>query len=235
MLKDLSAGIDVWCVRAQIHNVGVEVEAMEKKIRESPLSDLYASLNAAINSNVVGSDSGELTLREALFQADAAIAVEAVKGNVDIIGSTDSDFHMLAGDAAVTISEIKFLAGTKKREASFSCVKMRFGRFTLLSIPTVSCKKGDSPVLDGQPLAVRALIGVAIGCDANPGGIQDIGPSSVRDSIIDIEAKILDMYSALLGWMVEKSKEHSAKELEVLAQTIIYEPGNCTDEEEDAP
>mmetsp|Transcript_32200 Transcript_32200/g.70782 ORF Transcript_32200/g.70782 Transcript_32200/m.70782 type:complete len:83 (+) Transcript_32200:2-250(+) len=80
MLKDLSAGIDVWCVRAQIHNVGVEVEAMEKKIRESPLSDLYASLNAAINSNVVGSDSGELTLREALFQADAAIAVEAVKG-----------------------------------------------------------------------------------------------------------------------------------------------------------
>jgi hypothetical protein len=80
MLKDLSAGIDVRCVRAQIHNVGVEVEAMEKKIRESPLSDLYASLNAAINSKVVGSDSGELTLREALFQADAAIAVEAVKG-----------------------------------------------------------------------------------------------------------------------------------------------------------
>jgi hypothetical protein len=35
--------------------------------------------------------------------------------------------------------------------------------------------------------------------------------------------------------MVEKSNEHSAKELEVLAQTIIYEPGNCTDEEEDAP
>jgi hypothetical protein len=143
---------------------------------------------------------------------------------------------MIAGDAAVTISEIKFLAGTKKREASLSCAKMRFGRFILLSIPTVSCKKGDSPVLDGQPLAVRALIGVAIGCDANPGGIQDIGPSSVRDdAIIDIEAKILDMYSALLGWMVEKSKKHSAKELEVLAQTIIYEPGNCTGEEEDAP
>mmetsp|Transcript_22816 Transcript_22816/g.47394 ORF Transcript_22816/g.47394 Transcript_22816/m.47394 type:complete len:152 (+) Transcript_22816:771-1226(+) len=151
---------------------------------------------------------------------------------------------MLAGDAAVTISEIKFLAGTKKRDASLSCIKISCGQWKpiedavrTLHIPLDSdrIKKGDSPVLDGQPLAVRALIGVAIGCDANPGGIQDIGPSSVRDSIIDIEAKILDMYSALLGWMVEKSKEHSAKELEVLAQTIIYEPGNCTDEEEDAP
>ena len=50
----------------------------------------------------------------------------------------------------------------------------------------------------------------------------------------DISSEKLEMYPALLGWMEKKSKKHTAKELEVLAQTIIFEPGNCLDGEEDA-
>ena len=101
-LKKPPADVDVKLIEAKLSTVGKEVESLEKKIRGSPRSNLYSSLNEAIKNKVLGEDSGKVKLREALFHADAAIAFEAVNQRVDLIGSKDSDFHMLAGDAAMS-------------------------------------------------------------------------------------------------------------------------------------
>mmetsp|Transcript_22368 Transcript_22368/g.49826 ORF Transcript_22368/g.49826 Transcript_22368/m.49826 type:complete len:237 (+) Transcript_22368:279-989(+) len=104
MLKNPSDGIDTRQVKAKLRDVGKQVEGLEKKIRESPLSELYVQLEEVLNNKTLGGDSGSIILKEALFQADAAIAFEAVNGTVDIIGSTDSDFQTLAGRNGIVMT-----------------------------------------------------------------------------------------------------------------------------------
>jgi hypothetical protein len=91
--------------------------------------------------------------------------------------------------------------------------------------------KADHPVFDGQPLQIRALIAVAIGCDANTGGVPGVGPARMTQ----ISASTEEAYPALLRSLASESKKHTERELEVLAQSITYDPGNCTDEDEGTP
>ena len=243
MVKDRVEGIDVKTVEAKLSTVGKEVEALEKSIRESPLSQLYSQLSDVMSNKVLGPDSGNLDLKEALFQADAAIAFEAVKGTVDIIGSNDSDFHVLAGPAGIVISDLKFSPKKKHNGGSIHSIKIACGQWSPIEyIIGVLHIRPDSkvvtrakhPVLEGQPLRVRALIAVAIGCDANPGGIPGVGPAKIESVLSELSRDGTEYYQGLLRWLGNHSKKHTEREIEVLSETILYEPGNCTNEDGDA-
>ncbi len=136
---------------------------------------------------------GEVSISIAPFQADPSIADVAIRGVCEAIFSGDSDFAMYVGPGGpnklgdIMIRDIK----VKPKQSTITCGTMVTGQTHVArEIEEILKHRGLAAVFPAQPKfllfdgivdpKICALITLALGCDALPGGVPGMGVSSLH-------------------------------------------------------
>jgi len=220
-----------------------QIRSMERQSSRSLPDDFTDCLKEFAGSYDNGNRGG-ISFLSSKLQADPEIAARAARKEVDAIFTTDSDFSMQIGPAGIgdlIIRHIEFQFKANK----IGAVKFVTGQAAVAShVDEVLLSKLDTPVFPADatlthrpkyPLfdgmknhLLRALIAVALGSDAWPGGIRSFGPKAADDALKAID----NMYSddderneLFLSKLVEYAgcdvKDKSA--ILCFAQSLIYE------------
>lgn len=152
---------------------------------------------------------------KAKFQADTVIASRFNKKKCDLILSSDSDFAALLGNECILITEIKETGkkrGRKRKEdgnMNSSMISPSSFAIKLAGSSNAKMKKlkdlleisqegfhseaiwneAKCPLLEDEPLEMRALIALCLGCDVMNKGIRGMGSTGMIALIKKIKEK----------------------------------------------
>ena len=170
------------------------IQRLEKaECRASLPSNFISKLQEAVSKyNTRG--RGEIYMDIAPFQADPSIADVAIRGDCKAILSGDSDFSMYVGPGGpdhirdIMIRDIKIsqkhstiTSGTLITGQSQVAKRIEelLSHHVQSSVFSVEPK---FPLFDGvKDPKMRALIAIALGCDALPGGVPGVGAASLSN------------------------------------------------------
>jgi len=182
---------------------------------------------------------GGISIEIAPFQADPSMADVAISGGCEAIFSGDSDFAMYVGPGGpdklgdIMIRDIKI---NQKQSTVTSCVIVTGQEEVANKIEGLFNNRGLSDVFHTRPKfplfnkvgdpKMRALIALALGCDALPGGVPGLGASSLSNLLQtcncnDVHGLHLEFATKLTSQKKALIKQPDA--LLCLANSLIYE------------
>jgi len=137
---------------------------------------------------------GEVSLEMSPFQADPSIANVAIDGGFEAILSGDSDFAMYIGPGGpdefgdIMLRDIKV---NHRQSTTIGCSLVTGQSKVASKIEELFSNRGLRGVFPTRPKfplfdnvddpKIRALIGIALGCDALSGGVPALGASVLQD------------------------------------------------------
>ena len=144
--------------------------------------------------------TGKINFIVAPYQADPTLAMLALRRQVEAIVTTDSDFAMCVGPGEDGASDIMIkpdVVGGRIRSCQLSTGQSTCRAFIQAQGHSWT-NQPKHPFFDGigDP-KLRALLAVAVGCDANPGGIHGFGPSKVGDLLTHSQSTFEDVIAEL--------------------------------------
>ena len=223
---------------------------LEKAIKRSetlssnPVPDNFPSLLEAELRRIsahdpIGEYGGYVAeVKTAEFQADAVIAGRFLVGKCDLIMSTDGDFTGFTNDFCISL--ISFM-GNNITAVSTSEATLRAAVECLPpeSKSKVKWEMPIHPIFEGVcDIRTRCLLGVIIGCDVSPGGVEGCGSGKVLEKLKTVQqlsCTTEDVYEELLAFGEEESKSTKADNavpkyskllLNTLVDAIVFEPTN---------
>ena len=223
--------------------IAVKIRRLESAAAATLPSDFATQVQKHLQS-IATQFTGKITHIVAKRQADPSLARLALKMKVEAIVTTDSDFAMYVGPGEDGCSDIML-----RPEVVSNSI-----RSCQLSTSQSTCKAfidglGHSwanlpkhPFFDQlEDPKERALLALAVGCDANPGGAHNFGSSKVSQLITPGATfeELVDRLSNNFGCKKENCKEkhshvHSPAAWRCLVNSILFEPtyaGPLYDEE----
>jgi hypothetical protein len=230
---------------------------MQKKIRtletksNKRLPQDFTSRLEDFASTYQAESRGFINVRVSELQADPEIAALATRGHFDAVISSDSDFAMLIGPSAggdltirnpqlryqdTTIGTMQVVTGQSKvADHVHSALQSKLTVPIFLDDPDgpLNMKYQHRP---RYPLfdkvtdhLLRALIAVALGCEAWPGGISNFGPKTAAEELEKLagrpslsDSERCDAFAAALA----KNSSCTVKDKEAIlcfAQSLLYE------------
>ena len=234
--KLLAIGVDNYVAdedQAKSADIAVKVCRLESRAAATPPPDFAGKVKTLLES-VSTQFTGKITTIDAPFQADPCLAKLALGMEVEAIVSADSDFAMCIGGGADGKSDIVLkpeVVGNTIRSCQLSTGQSTTKNFIDgFGHPWANVPK--HPFFDGVAHEkVRALCALAIGCDANPGGVHGFGPAKVSELIEpdDCFADLVDKLSKNFGCKkpsCEKKHSHvsSVDAWNCLVDSMIHEP-----------
>ena len=196
-LKLMLLGLELSCAgddTEKIRQITDEIRKLEKGECQSSLPADFVSRIQELVSKYETHGKGEITVEVAPYQADPSIADIAIRGGCEAILSGDSDFAMYVGPGGpdnlsnFMIRDIKI---NQKQSTITSCTLVTGQRAVASSIDNILSNRGliaafpiepKFPLFDGvTDPKMRALIALALGCDALPGGVPGVGASSLHN------------------------------------------------------
>ncbi len=187
-------------LRSQLLAIGVGPNATDEDVAKadeigSKIRRLEAASSVGLPSNFVAQVksqldpiatqfSGQIKFMVAPHQADPSLARLALRREVEAIITTDSDFALYVGPGEDGKSDLMLkpeIVSGSIRSCQLSTSQSTAAEF-IEELGHSWSNQPKHPLFDGvKEPRVRALIAVAVGCDANPGGIHGFGPSKVKD------------------------------------------------------
>lgn len=171
----------------------------------------FADLIKEFQSTYQSNGKGTITIGNAPFQADPNIAKAAIDGKVCAIVSGDSDFSMYVGPSGRNgLGDLMLrnpqIQSRSSKLLSFEIVTSQ-SRVVQFVDRVLGNKMGNKPLWKSVPKfplfdkmddhQARALIAIALGCDVNPGGINNLGASAVFKFLAAARKEIRDSSGSL--------------------------------------
>lgn len=227
----------------KITTITRDIQKLEKADNRLSLpADFSTRLHILHNDYQPQLGKGEITIETAPFQADPSIADVAIRGECEAIISGDSDFAMYVGPSGpdglgdIMFRDIKI----NQRQSTITSGIVITGQSNVANkimefiasreSSTVFPVEPKFPLFDGvSDPRTRALIAIALGCDALPGGVPGVGASSLRNLLdkcnwnnpsgvhVDFAVKLANQKRALV-------KDPQA--LLCIANSLIFEKTN---------
>ena len=221
----------------KIQQITDDIQKLEKGECRSSLPADFVSRLQELVAKYESLGKGEITVEVAPFQADPSIADIALRGGCEAILSGDSDFAMYVGPGGadnlsdIMIRDIKI----NQKQSTITCCTLVTGQRAVATyINNILLNRGLTaafpiepkfPLFDGvTDPNMRALIALALGCDALPGGVPGVGASSLHNILstcnnsseahVELATKLANQKKALV-------KEPKA--LLCLANSLVYE------------
>jgi hypothetical protein len=215
-------------------------ERLEKaESRASLPSNFISKLEEAVSKyNTQG--RGEISMDIAPFQADPSIADVAIRGECKAILSGDSDFSMYVGPGGpdnmgdIMIRDIKI---SQKHSTITSGTIITGQSQVARRIEELLSHREQSSVFPVEPKfplfdgvidqKMRALIAIALGCDALPGGVPGVGAASLSNLLKMCQHHVL-IHQKFAEILCEQ-KRAIVKDPEALlciAHSLLYEKTN---------
>jgi hypothetical protein len=224
----------------RIRQITDEIRKLEKGESRSSLPANFVSRLHELVSKYESHGKGEITAEVAPFQADPSIADIALRGGCEAILSGDSDFAMYVGPGGldnlgdIMLRDIKI---NQKQSTITWCTLVTGQRAVASEIDNILSNRGLTaafpiepkfPLFDGvTDPKMRALIALALGCDALPGGVPGVGASSLHNLLsacnnssemhVELATKLATEKKAVL-------KQPSA--ILCLVNSLVYEKTN---------
>lgn len=221
----------------KIRKITDEIRKLEKVESWSSLPADFVPRLQELVSKYESHGKGEITAEVAPFQADPSIADIALRGGCEAILSGDSDFAMYVGPGGpdslsdIMVRDIKI----NQKQSTITCCTLVTGQRAVASeIENILSNRGLTaafpiepkfPLFDGvADHKMRALIALALGCDALPGGIPGIGASSLHNLIVTCNCSSeghVELATKLAAQKKALLKDPNA--LLCLANSLVYE------------
>lgn len=226
----------------KIRRVTNEIRKLEKGESRAFLPLNFVARLQELASKFDAHGKGEIMVEIAPFQADPSIADVALRGGCEAIFSGDSDFAMYVGPGGpdklsdIMVRDIKINA---KQSTITGCTLITGQRDVASKIEEILSNRGVAAVFPVEPKfplfngvedpTTRALIALALGCDALPGGVAGVGTSSLHNLLGTCN------WDDLAGVHVELAKKLACQKkslvkdpaaLLCLANSLIYEKTN---------
>lgn len=208
--------------------------------------DFVEKLDAFVES-YDSEGKGNITNEQAPTQADPCAAKEAIESTADAIISGDSDFQMYVGPSGIDGFADLMLKDMKLNSRTGSIVSCKVvtgqkavaDRIDEILSPRLqksAFKGGDAkvptnPIFDGErdPM-VRALLAMAVGCDACPGGVDGMGPQKALDLLNQVNKNLSgEALHDKLAEVISSIRTARVKDKDAvlcLAKSMLYEKTN---------
>ena len=222
-------------VEEEIHD---KMNVLEKAVKKNEkiildrlrYKNFFEEIHDAINS-CKAVENFNITIVEAVTQADSVICYQCNKGDCDGALSSDGDFIVNSGKKILLIRDFKFFRRGKKNVNKIGSFEIASSHYSVMEDCLINClcftddsitKPLDSyNLLENDDVLLRATIAIGTGCDALPFGIKNVGISFVRKQIVEnnVSSKsLLEIYSG-------KSTINKSV-LESYVESILFEPGD---------
>ena len=214
------------------------IRKLEKMESRSFLPENFIPRLEQLVSAYKSGEKGEITVETSPFQADPSIADIALRGGCEAIFSGDSDFAMYVGPGGPdTLSDIVFRdIKINTKQSTISCGTIITGQqHVAMKVEEILSHKGVKNVFPAEPKyplfsgvhnpKIRALIALALGCDALPGGVPGVGAKSLHDLLGTCNLDSSGMYVELASKITSQKKAviRDPQALLCLANSLIYE------------
>lgn len=198
-----------------------EIQKLETAECRASLPNNFIAKLEELVTNYDAQGKGEITMDIAPFQADPSIADIAINGGCEAILSGDSDFSMYIGPGGpdnlgdIMIRDIKI----NQKQLTIIGGALITGQGCVAGkIEEILSNRGPSLVFPAHPKfplfdgfdnpKMRALIAIALGCDALTGGVPGLGASSLYNLLqkcqphpmmhVDFAGKLCDQWKAVV-------------------------------------
>ena len=177
-----------------VQRITDEIRKLEKRESRAFLPANFVERLQELVSQYDNNGKGQIAVEIAPFQADPSIADVALRGECEVIFSGDSDFAMYVGPGGpdnlsdIMVRDIKI----NTKQSTVKCCTLITGqREVANTIQRILFNKGMAVIFPAEPKyplfdgvkdpQIRALIAIALGCDALPGGVPGLGASSLHN------------------------------------------------------
>jgi hypothetical protein len=177
-----------------VQRITDEIRKLEKRESWAFLPANFVERLQELVSQYDNNGKGQIAVEIAPFQADPSIADVALRGECEVIFSGDSDFAMYVGPGGpdnlsdIMVRDIKI----NTKQSTVKCCTLITGqREVANTIQRILFNKGMAVIFPAEPKyplfdgvkdpQIRALIAIALGCDALPGGVPGLGASSLHN------------------------------------------------------
>ena len=214
-----------------------EIAIKIRRLESAAVSNLPSNFAAEVQTHLQSISTqftGKITYIGTPYQADPSLARLALNMEVEAVVTTDSDFAMYVGPGADGISDVMLkpeVVGNSIRSCQLSTSQSSCKAF-IDSLGHEWANLPKHPFFDQlEDPKVRALLALAVGCDANPGGAYNFGASKVSQLITPGATfeELVDRLSNNFGCKKEDCKEkhshvHSPAAWRCLVNSILFEP-----------
>jgi hypothetical protein len=160
-----------------------KMKTLQNKVDREPDINFEDQIVAKALQIECGDRGGSLSVARPPFQEDSYITKHTIKGKCDIIVGNDSDYTVLCGGKAVMLTSSKFvIRSSQLTDGVFKCCDVAM--LEHVKQANNNLKATETPLIDGlADPRMRIAITLSLGCDTFPGGINNIGPSKIRNII----------------------------------------------------
>jgi hypothetical protein len=223
----------------KIRQISDDIRKLEKGESRTSLPANFVERLQELVSTYDSGGKGVMSVEIAPFQADPSIADIALSGGCDAILSGDSDFAMYVGPGGpdkfgdIMIRDVKI---NQKQSTVTSCSLVTGQEAVASKIEDILISKGLSNVFQTRPKyplfnevedpKMRALMALALGCDALPWGVPGVGASSLHNLLQACnwnDSQDLHLEFATKLASLKKSVVRDPNALLCLANSLVYE------------